>query len=114
MYASISCESSWMQLLCLSLYYVDIVLLACFFFFNDTATTEIYTLSLHDALPISTADRSMGRHRSPGPCSEWRCSTGDCAPCGSSRGGACARRPPARRAPSRRKSIGTAALDRRR
>src|SRR2546430_11529496 len=25
-----------------------------FFFFNDTATTEIYTLSLHDALPIST------------------------------------------------------------
>src|SRR3712207_8497872 len=27
-----------------------------FFFFNDTATTEIYTLSLHDALPISTVD----------------------------------------------------------
>src|SRR3712207_5153556 len=26
----------------------------CFFFFNDTATTEIYTLSLHDALPISS------------------------------------------------------------
>src|SRR6266568_9009996 len=26
--------------------------LLCFFFFNDTATTEIYTLSLHDALPI--------------------------------------------------------------
>src|SRR6516162_4636413 len=26
---------------------------ACLFFFNDTATTEIYTLSLHDALPIS-------------------------------------------------------------
>src|SRR5258708_26566597 len=26
-----------------------------FFFFNDTATTEIYTLSLHDALPISRA-----------------------------------------------------------
>src|SRR2546427_7532885 len=26
-----------------------------FFFFNDTATTEIYTLSLHDALPISNA-----------------------------------------------------------
>ena len=25
-----------------------------YFFFNDTATTEIYTLSLHDALPIST------------------------------------------------------------
>src|SRR3712207_8070814 len=28
-----------------------------FFFFNDTATTEIYTLSLHDALPICGADR---------------------------------------------------------
>src|SRR3712207_7455785 len=27
-------------------------LLSSFFFFNDTATTEIYTLSLHDALPI--------------------------------------------------------------
>src|SRR2546430_10632134 len=27
-----------------------------FFFFNDTATTEIYTLSLHDALPISVLD----------------------------------------------------------
>src|SRR5258708_24512917 len=27
-----------------------------FFFFNDTATTEIYTLSLHDALPISITD----------------------------------------------------------
>src|SRR5438045_9119004 len=31
-----------------------------FFFFNDTATTEIYTLSLHDALPIYT-DFSYGR-----------------------------------------------------
>src|SRR3712207_7615912 len=29
---------------------------AMFFFFNDTATTEIYTLSLHDALPIFDAD----------------------------------------------------------
>ena len=29
------------------------VLVVLFFFFNDTATTEIYTLSLHDALPIS-------------------------------------------------------------
>src|SRR2546429_5305262 len=32
-----------------------------FFFFNDTATTEIYTLSLHDALPISPTSPS---HRS--------------------------------------------------
>jgi len=29
-----------------------VVRLVVFFFFNDTATTEIYTLSLHDALPI--------------------------------------------------------------
>src|SRR5258708_18199404 len=35
-----------------------------FFFFNDTATTEIYTLSLHDALPISCvgADRLGRQH----------------------------------------------------
>src|SRR3712207_8057250 len=31
-----------------------------FFFFNDTATTEIYTLSLHDALPISVTDTGVG------------------------------------------------------
>src|SRR3712207_7780854 len=31
-----------------------------FFFFNDTATTEIYTLSLHDALPISSRASSDG------------------------------------------------------
>src|SRR3712207_7004082 len=35
------------------------------FFFNDTATTEIYTLSLHDALPICRVSSSRGtrRHR---------------------------------------------------
>src|SRR5260370_39718119 len=33
-----------------------------FFFFNDTATTEIYTLSLHDALPISRADDWRDAH----------------------------------------------------
>src|SRR3989442_8616645 len=32
-----------------------------FFFFNDTATTEIYTLSLHDALPISPSRRPSAR-----------------------------------------------------
>src|SRR2546427_6126899 len=31
-----------------------------FFFFNDTATTEIYTLSLHDALPISSGRQRPG------------------------------------------------------
>src|SRR5256885_2675307 len=38
-----------------------------FFFFNDTATTEIYTLSLHDALPISRSRRSL-RPRSRSAC----------------------------------------------
>src|SRR3712207_9531326 len=44
------------------------------FFFNDTATTDIYTLSLHDALPISGgASRSSraGRPRSPRPSTSW-------------------------------------------
>src|SRR2546425_7768503 len=35
---------------------VVVVILHLFFFFNDTATTEIYTLSLHDALPILAAE----------------------------------------------------------
>src|SRR5258708_15914112 len=37
-----------------------------FFFFNDTATTEIYTLSLHDALPISQP-MLLGRQSSQEP-----------------------------------------------
>src|SRR5690349_24244459 len=44
-----------------------------FFFFNDTATTEIYTLSLHDALPISPRcrrqDAPLGK---PGPQQHYR------------------------------------------
>src|SRR6202008_5155442 len=36
-----------------------------FFFFNDTATTEIYTLSLHDALPISHSRAASGRAHWP-------------------------------------------------
>src|SRR5260370_21214764 len=35
--------------------------LSFFFFFNDTATTEIYTLSLHDALPICSAARAASK-----------------------------------------------------
>src|SRR5574341_1775086 len=43
----------------LHFYVINIVVQFYFsiFFFNDTATTEIYTLSLHDALPILRADR---------------------------------------------------------
>src|SRR2546429_3141807 len=40
-----------------------LVALFIFFFFNDTATTEIYTLSLHDALPISQLARQLGAGR---------------------------------------------------
>src|SRR2546425_13047337 len=54
-----------------------------FFFFNDTATTEIYTLSLHDALPISRAGATPaarpaarvgdpGRPPFPSPRERWR------------------------------------------
>src|SRR6266496_6739966 len=40
-----------------------VVQLGFFFFFNDTATTEIYTLSLHDALPILAGEAPRGRPR---------------------------------------------------
>src|SRR6266540_7498499 len=45
------------------MFFVSVLRSICFlffFFFNDTATTEIYTLSLHDALPIS---RALACHR---------------------------------------------------
>src|ERR1022692_5313148 len=42
-----------------------------FFFFNDTATTEIYTLSLHDALPICCT-RTPGRCWPTGGTRTWR------------------------------------------
>src|SRR6266700_8118772 len=47
-----------------------------FFFFNDTATTEIYTLSLHDALPISRlqAWALVDEH---GQIVNWRCMSDD-------------------------------------
>src|SRR2546427_4875423 len=40
-------------LLCFVFFFSLVSFFSFFFFFNDTATTEIYTLSLHDALPIS-------------------------------------------------------------
>src|SRR4051812_49648734 len=40
-------------------------LFICTFFFNDTATTEIYTLSLHDALPISLVRIALRKGTSP-------------------------------------------------
>src|SRR3712207_7642232 len=52
-----------------------------FFFFNDTATTEIYTLSLHDALPIFNVSRPptvtwSGRGRSGRLRDRWFQATG--------------------------------------
>src|SRR5688572_32988860 len=46
------------MIICNTIYFIRLLLYRLFlffffFFFNDTATTEIYTLSLHDALPIS-------------------------------------------------------------
>src|SRR3712207_7514566 len=62
------------------------------FFFNDTATTEIYTLSLHDALPISSRTSTTLRRCRPG-------STRPQPPPGR------ARRPPRQPRPSSRTSI---------
>src|ERR1041385_9437464 len=42
-----------------------------FFFFNETATTEIYTLSLHDALPISRASSSCVLSRATDMVRVW-------------------------------------------
>src|SRR2546426_9846378 len=47
-------------------------LLFSFFFFNDTATTEIYTLSLHDALPIAHLPVRAGGPRRPGAADPGR------------------------------------------
>src|SRR2546427_10268017 len=61
---------SFRQLCCLCITFLS------FFFFNDTATTEIYTLSLHDALPISLALRSAagwGRACRPASTTFLRC-----------------------------------------
>src|SRR3712207_9082241 len=45
----------------------DMKIVLMYFFFNDTATTEIYTLSLHDALPICERRRAPAQQRDGGP-----------------------------------------------
>src|SRR2546426_12269365 len=57
-----------------------IISISFFFFFNDTATTEIYTLSLHDALPISMAACSTGSIPSTSSCPRRQ----DCCACSGS------------------------------
>src|SRR5216684_8353954 len=46
--------------------------MCAFFFFNDTATTEIYTLSLHDALPICELERLGVRVNAIAPVARTR------------------------------------------
>src|ERR1041385_6012726 len=53
--------------------YLVVLYFFCFFFFNDTATTEIYTLSLHDALPICGAVPSADRHSRTTPPAPSAC-----------------------------------------
>src|SRR5204862_5882332 len=57
------------DVLTFSVIYARVLLSAffTFFFFTDTATTEIYTLSLHDALPISDSARASASRPSPTP-----------------------------------------------
>src|SRR2546429_6671212 len=50
----------------------------CFFFFNDTATTEIYTLSLHDALPILAGDARRLRRAHIAAAARRRARHGNC------------------------------------
>src|SRR5476651_589307 len=52
----------------------EVEVLNLFFFFNDTATTDVYSLSLHVALPISagTASPSPGWRRTTSPCRPGR------------------------------------------
>src|SRR5438874_2847503 len=63
-----------------------------FFFFNDPATTDIYTLSLHDALPICRTPTFSSRSRSGierSPCPDCPCAR---RPCDGSRYTPCRRR----------------------
>src|SRR6266568_6885195 len=61
-----------MTIVFLFMFVIDFFLFLFFFFFNDTATTEIYTLSLHDALPTwryglaLVSGRGSTEHRSLG------------------------------------------------
>src|SRR5260221_5484426 len=53
-----------------------------FFFFNDTATTEIYTLSLHDALPICSVQKATPRESATRSYSASSCcSAASCVMC---------------------------------
>src|SRR2546422_7946613 len=69
-----------------------LVRLLFFFFFNDTATTEIYTLSLHDALPISAT--TPGIHLRLRVCitTGWAACSRSKSGCGAVCGKRCTRR----------------------
>src|SRR5258708_40112148 len=73
-YLLLSCSFSFSPF---TLFYSFSLLFSFFFFFNDTATTEIYTLSLHDALPIyHLVCRLLLAQRKPTPSTpRWRCAS---------------------------------------
>src|SRR2546427_751601 len=58
---------------------LDFTVCFFFFFFNDTATTEIYTLSLHDALPICCSATARARPSRASPSAPRFGTTGGCA-----------------------------------
>src|SRR6266478_8244322 len=68
---SIFCELKYLQV-------HHFVFFPFFFFFNDTATTEIYTLSLHDALPISRPGPPAPSGGAPGAGGPGRARQGPC------------------------------------
>src|SRR2546426_6268694 len=73
---------------CSFLFTHRVLLLFFFFFFNDTATTEIYTLSLHDALPIYRQPAAEPRLPVRGRAAQLRRGRGGADGAGGARGGA--------------------------
>src|SRR5215204_7569768 len=59
---------SFSSAFCYTFFLLIMMIILSFFFFNDTATTEIYTLSLHDALPIPQCHPAGRGGRSSRPC----------------------------------------------
>src|SRR2546422_3148307 len=58
-------------ILCFLVLFIPLSFTFSFFFFNDTATTEIYTLSLHDALPIFPVGRRPARRGGLRRLDQW-------------------------------------------
>src|SRR5205085_7800787 len=76
-FATCLCRYSCVRRLSPNRYILVALLASLLFFFNSTATTEIYTLSLHDALPIS---RSATRSARSSRCASAASRRSTCAP----------------------------------